>query len=478
MANKYIIHGAANNGDGTASNEAASPGAAGAWNDINVFEGTTPAYGSLGAGDVVYIRSKTSAGADITRTLAADVNLGSTAATAINPITWILDNGVTWSGVSGTLKYTSSNTAYEASVRANNIVAALTQDALVFENTVAAPSAGSLLAQISGHVIGALFDWSAKTNTNEATVRMTDGAVLESPHIKYGRLGSSATTITLISVPTNAMASVQVLDPDIELTNSTVGGPLTGSSNGTYSGELLFIGGRIRGAGAVSGQPVFYLPTATSHVARMIRAVGFDIPRAMDIVPSGFTTSAPGSMIEIVGCDDGVGGVLFSLWGSATSRTDNNPPTLSATLPDSESTPWSWRVYPASAEMGKPMRLPTVKMFTGTAATKTITQELLVADTMAPTKKTLWITVDYIDDATGLPKHISTRDFAGGALDSSTANWSATTWGMVTLLKRKIEIATPTAIKPDTLVTVTLWGIEKSATANDIYFVDPDFGVN
>ena len=39
MANKYLIHGATYCGDGTASNEAASAGAAGAWNDINVFEG-------------------------------------------------------------------------------------------------------------------------------------------------------------------------------------------------------------------------------------------------------------------------------------------------------------------------------------------------------------------------------------------------------------------------------------------------------
>ena len=87
MANKYIIHGATYCGDGTASNAAASAGATGAWNDINVFEGTAPAYGTApAAGDVVYIRSKASAGADITRTLAADVNLGSANATADNPI--------------------------------------------------------------------------------------------------------------------------------------------------------------------------------------------------------------------------------------------------------------------------------------------------------------------------------------------------------------------------------------------------------
>ena len=91
MANKYIIHGATYCGDGTASNAAASAGAAGAWNDINVFEGTAPAYGTApAAGDVVYIRSKTNAGADITRTLTGDITIGSANATITKSITVLI----------------------------------------------------------------------------------------------------------------------------------------------------------------------------------------------------------------------------------------------------------------------------------------------------------------------------------------------------------------------------------------------------
>lgn len=69
MANKYIIHGATFNGDGTSSAEATSNGGVGAWNTITYFEGTAPAYGTLAAGDVVYIRSKDAGGSNITRTL-------------------------------------------------------------------------------------------------------------------------------------------------------------------------------------------------------------------------------------------------------------------------------------------------------------------------------------------------------------------------------------------------------------------------
>ena len=39
------------------------------------------------------------------------------------------------------------------------------------------------------------------------------------------------------------------------------------------------------------------------------------------------------------------------------------------------------------------------------------------------------------------------------------------------------DVTTPTAIKQNTLLTVTLFGTVKSVTANDIYFVDPDFAV-
>lgn len=123
MANKYIIHGATYCGDGTSSALATSAGAAGAWNDINVLEGTSPAYGALAAGDVVYIRSKTSAGADITRTLAANVTLGSSAATAAAWVTWVIDGGTIWSGINGTLTYTMASSYTVTQMAYNDIQA-------------------------------------------------------------------------------------------------------------------------------------------------------------------------------------------------------------------------------------------------------------------------------------------------------------------------------------------------------------------
>ena len=93
MPNKYIIHGATYNGNGTSSAEATADGGVGAWNSLNVFDAIgAPNYGggSLVAGDTVFIRSKDASGNDLTRTLSATATLGSAAATSSAWVTWVL----------------------------------------------------------------------------------------------------------------------------------------------------------------------------------------------------------------------------------------------------------------------------------------------------------------------------------------------------------------------------------------------------
>lgn len=121
--------------------------------------------------------------------------------------------------------------------------------------------------------------------------------------------------------------------------------------------------------------------------------------------------------------------------------------------------------------------------FNDTAGTREITVSLLVATTLTNVnKRSVWISVDYVDNTTGLKKSITTRDFLAGALDVSTANWTATTYGATSLLKRKLSAVTPTAIKPNTPITVVLWGTVKAVSTTDelgdIMFLDPEFSVN
>ena len=469
MANKYIIHGATYCGDGTSSAVASSNGGVGAWNEINVFEGTAPAYGTApAAGDVVYIRSKTSAGADITRTVSANISLGSASGTVASPISWILDAGTIWSGISGTLKYYNTTGNYKVTCLGSNYIAADVQDSLVFECTESWP--GVEYVRVAGWVKNAKFICSdtnsgfpfvSAFSTNSATP-----AVLENPHFVLARCGATRIRVE------NATA-LRLLNPDIELTSTQTGQLIIGLVSDYGPPGLEIYGGRVRGAGATSVSTLFKLNDVNYASIRVV-VYGLDIPRSMPVCDTGITRNGK---VEIVGLDGGIGSHLEEAWGFATSRTDNNPPTLSGQLPNSTLTPWAWRIYPRAADPQKPVRLPAAKIYTDSAATKTIALEFLVASTMAPTKRHAWITVEYTDNSTGLPKHVSTFDPSGGALDTSTADWSSSTWGMITLNKKKCSITTPTSVKQDTTIFVTFWFAMTSSGDQDILFLDHDFSI-
>ena len=164
--------------------------------------------------------------------------------------------------------------------------------------------------------------------------------------------------------------------------------------------------------------------------------------------------------------DNEEGAVLFAPWGSVDSRLDGYYPSLNAFLPDSNNTPWSWKLYPLAASNALVFSVPIAKEFTEFADAKTITANLLLADTItAANKSTMWLSVTYIDNTTGLPVTISTETLNADALDSSTANWSATTYGTINLVKRQLSITTPTAIKQNTMIIASLCGTWKSASA-------------
>lgn len=485
MANKYIRHGETYCGDGTTSAAAASNGGVGAWNNINVFEDTAPAYGSLSAGDVVHIRSKDNTGADITRTLAAsNINVGSTAATVSNPITWILDDGTKWPGIVGVLTYQSTVTARGIVLNAYNRVISKIPGNLHVEYTGTSPGDNT---QLVGYGFGCT-SFGLKTsnlNVSTSTPRLRhhaveDGCIIESPIVKCGLMSSQLNGASGVFVQTTTKGRFIIIDPDVELTSNAGlngNGVLYMECGGTYSMKFEVYGGRIYGAGAVSGQHVVNINGASSN-NNSISMVGCQFPRSMDVMRGGYISGGNrmSGSIEIFGCDDGgVGGHLEEAWGWATSRTDTFPPYLNALLPDSANTPWAWRIWPRQASQRIPMRMVASKLFTGTAAAKTITQEVLIATTMSCNANNLWVTIEYTDNATGLPKHITTQDYEAGALSSSTAGWSATTWGASSFNKVKFEATTPTAVKQDTPITLTLWGTVQAATADDILFSDPDF---
>lgn len=477
MANKYIIHGATFNGDGTTSSEAASNGAAGAWNTITYFEGTAPAYGTLVAGDVVYIRSKDSGGADITRTLSVLTNLGSAAGTANNPISWILDNGVIWSGVNGILKYQNSANTNRPVFRENNYFKSAANN-LRYATTATGTSAGDGLPwmEVKGVVEGLHFDTSTYPNTSPRHyIQFADGGTLINPILKIGaRSSGSDSAFSLFSMSSNR-GDIYLINPDIELVHSGVGGGGLFGVQTSYQRNTYVSGGRVYGTGAnTAGQPVVVV---TSPNGGFVKCVGFQFPREMIPVSGtwGASSSTAGTHVEIIGCDNGLGGHHEACWGWMTSRTDNNPPYLAAESLDTAATPWAWRVYPSKASMQSLMAIQTAKMYTDATGTKTITQRMLIANTMSPTKENLWIAVSYTD-SNDIPRSECSKAF--GTLDTDDAGWSAVVWGSVSFNKYKLTVTTAYSIKQDSVITVNLFGFLKSATTNDIYFVDPDFSVD
>ena len=161
MANKYIIHGAAFNGDGTSSAAATVNGGVGAWNTIAYFEGTAPAYGAIAAGDTVFIRALDASGAAITRVSAASKTLGLAAGTISAPVTWILDQGDVWSGITGSLTFEVSAGNYGFTISPHNIIHTPVEDRIVFKISQASYYADFFLMDSGSVLSNAWFWWDA-----------------------------------------------------------------------------------------------------------------------------------------------------------------------------------------------------------------------------------------------------------------------------------------------------------------------------
>jgi hypothetical protein len=475
MADRFIIQGSTYNGDGTTSAAASSDGGVGAWNNLTYMYGTTPAYGTLPIGTTVYVRSKDAANADITVTLTANITIGLAAATEAAPVKWIIDDGTTWPGYSGTVTFLSNNTSWYATIAANNIVVSLVKEALVFRNTKVDFGYPNLNIVNNGILKNALIDGSAKTsNTDGLSAQVGPSSVTDSCHFKLGRLSANP-NLQQFSFSVNSVQKPVLLNCGIELTSNvapSVGGLF--SSAGNFSGEGLMLGGRIYGPGAMIGEKLGAF--GTNPYSQVWRFIGVQIPASPMMVINAVTPTYEFS-VEMMGTDGAgtLGGHIENYRGFATSRTDNNPPTRQAMLPDGSNTPWAWRIWPVRATVMRQWQQVFVSTYSGAAATVTATMQMLVSTVAAPDKSTCWIEATYIDNASGVPMMVSSQLNTATALDvSSVTDWSTLVWGAITFNKNQLRVTTPTTVKPNSIITVNLRMGCGSSNANAVYFVDPD----
>ena len=473
MASKYIIEMAGFNGDGTTSAEASIAGGVGAWNHVDIIAGTAVGFGTLVAGDVVYIRSKTGAGLNlnITYNPGASKSFGSTAGTSALPITWILDNGTVWSGINGTLTLTSpSNLVTQTFINFNDFISNTPYN-FVVENTGPNPSFNNPLFQ-QCNTYGLKLNFP-NTITSGWNVLFTTTAVL-SPVPKHTSMYIYMAGMNTGNPPIQIQyGKVLFINPTIEVPT------VPGAASFLFAASKIDIrGGRIFGAGIDSGLIAVLQSSGVYSTTTFLNFIGTQVPKIAPIVR---TQLPSGSMASLSGLDGGSAGAVTLEWGDADSRNiSNNYPTLNATLADSVNTPSSWRLYPKYANRQTPFEMPIAKLYTGTPATKIITFNFLATTTwtgsIAPNLSNVWMDVTYIDNATGLPVYQTTKvDIGGGALTTSGLTWTpSNAWGAVSMTAYKLVLTTTASIKQNTTVNISFVGYTTSGNANDIYIFCPD----
>jgi hypothetical protein len=490
MANKYGIWGAQYNGDGTTSSEAASDGAAGAWKMDQaagaILEGTAPTYGTLAAGDVVYLRSKTGNGANANISVSHSANktlgAGSGIATFAAPVTWILDDGTTWSNQNGTLTYTSSGDT-AITLRPYNKFFAKTKHNWILENTKVSPAGKHQFLGCESRGLKVSYPNRTGAASGYGGVDF-DGGHHSDLYVYVKQLSAGASFFMGVSAITYGSTVITLDGLEVEeLTASTSTG-VAFARNG-YMTSWKINGGRIFGDGATAGHLLCDSVSSWSNTLTF-DSVGFQIPKTIQFLKSA---TARAGMMEIAayGLDGGPGGEIWATWGNADSRNYSyNYPTLNATLATSGASGVAWRFVPEYAGWTVPGILDISKLYTSAAAAKKVTLELLVSDNWGAgviDRNSVWMTVSYIRDDTGNAYTQTTQlPESGTNLNASTASWSGTSWGSVTFNdttngkgKRKLELTTDYSIKQDTSVSVRLYCAAKCVNASyDIFIIDPD----
>lgn len=462
MANKYIRHGETFCGDGTTSAAATSNGGVGAWNNINVFTGTAPAYGALAAGDDVYVRSKDASGNNITITSATAITVGSAAATEASPVTWIIDDGSVWPSVSGTVTISTTAGSVGITNRAyNNLIASNYN--LVFSSTVASFGNATFFTSNTCLTKDIKIDTSANTTSTGTNHQFNGGK-----HINLW-LKQGAVTYSVIQFSTRAIDAC-FISPKLEIV-----GPCYFAANTTAifesvdggNSEVSVYGGEI--ISTIDGLSLY----KTTLFPFNLNLFGLKYPQTLTV--SNATLFTQKASVSANGNDGVLGNTYYDYFYTYSSRFDGYYPTLNAQLETSVATPWSYSIYPYRTTRTNPAQVSVSKLWTQAAAAKTVTIEFLWPSSMtAPNSANVWMTVQYTDNATGNKVTQTTLAYPGVEISSSSAAWSATTYGPTLFSKRKLTITTQSSIKQDTEVMVTFFSTPKSASANDIIMLCPD----
>lgn len=475
MATKYIIEGAAFDGDGTTSSVAASDGAAGAWNDFEAVLEGTQTYGSYGAGDVIYCATNDGT-SDLGVTMSSSSITSQTFNDADTTVTLIFDDG-TNVGSAGTFTITRTLSSYTFTndgwvIKGNN--------RLVFYNSI---SSSTNAVKNNGEIYDSKVkfsgNWPAITPDNYIQ-SYWNNLTIEIP-------SSFASSNPIFAISNGSQVKIDGLTVDFTSNGMTATGALFPgeiSRGGRFEANNV----RIINDSSTAIQLITQnSPTDTNGTGCFLKIEGLDVGShytEADLMPLPYDASVnrfrSGEM-SIVGGISYSDAAYAAHHGYVTWLGGKNYPTLNALLPDGV-TNWSWRIFPRYAYPYNPVEAPIVrKFFEDTAATKTLTLELLVEDTVTNVDDFhVWMEVQYIKNSDSLTAIETTRaDILGAAttLTTSTAGWSSTTYGALTYDKYKIAHTTANAIKKDTEILIKFYVGAQVTTDTKFWFFDPDVSI-
>lgn len=455
MANRYIRHGETYNGDGNGTAAATYAGEPNtAYNDFWQTLIQTAGY-TVSAGDVVYARSKTPGGSDITINITAAASIGLSSATETSTVTWVIDDGSVWAGITGTITvYLDGTTIYSVTLQTwNNFIA---NKQLFFDTTNnTSTSSGPIFVFNKSNIDGIVCN-ATNSNGSRRSITCSGAVTIKNSIFLIGNRNASLFSISY---------SATFINCEIELLTEETGESVFKTVG---RGSVFILGGRIYGAGTTGGTPVVIVADQGTFVIN-----GLKYPKTMKLNSTETLQIAQFSYAQ--GMDNGFGAEYSSYVGDIDSRDDNYYPKLNAQFEDSGNTKWSYKFYPKNAGKTLPLSINISKIYTQSAASKTITLEFLWPEGFsAPTSEVVWMEIFYTDDATGDIVNQTTFDLSASTLTTSTAGWSATTYSATNFSKYKLELTTSASIAQDTDVIIRFVMSKISATANDILFVDPD----
>jgi len=470
MATKYVIHGAAFDGDGTASNVAASAGAAGAWNDIEDVLSNTLTYGSYAAGDTIYVATNDgTSDLSFTRSGSWTWNAPGDADDG-NYVTLIFDDG-TNVGSAGTFTFNATGIF---TIEGWEIIG---NDRLVFNHT-SVSGVGDFLRFV-GYAENFVVTMAS---TRIITSSQYRGAHLRGVTVNYDGVGSEESAI--FSSPRGGELRFDDLVVDFTNVNLATVTPVLFSVNKEQGTTVRVNGLDITGTGTDEFSLFMKDYDHTSNTSRVQGNVIDGLSCSSSITTDNLVKEPMDEVLFhldspciVRGGENPYNAIVSYACGYVAWTKGKNYPYLNATLPDG--TGWSYLIKPTYAKVQKPLQCPPVrKLWESTASTVTVKLELAVDDRQTPKDSEVWVNVCYINNSNNKMVTESTRVLvqSEATLTTSTATWNPNppVYGSISLDEYKLELTTANSVKQYTEVVVHLFVGLQAFDSNSFWFYCPD----